>query len=409
MSRPFSYGSIHQGWTSTKLRNVMTRKKRLGRPDLPLLSVNLPVGVVVRPTDSGRQAPSEDLSGYQFVNEGDLVVNQLGKPHGALGVSKHSGIISPAYFVAEFNEKVEPHFMHHLLRTRLYISEYERRGKFMPPNQFDISWDDFRDIEIVLPPRSQQKAIADYLDRETARIDALIEKKQQMCDLVQLRRRALVELYLGEASFPKWKFGRLLISNDGGVWGEDPTGVDDTVVLRSTDISITGDWDIDKPALRSLTQTEKRAKTLKPGDLVVVKSSGSEAHLGKTAIVNSAVANLGACYANFVQRLRPRETKDAKFLWYFLNSDLASKELDRLGNTTTGLRNLNGESLGSIKCPWPDSEIRNTLCQELDRRIVTSNSLLSALESQISILRERRQALITAAVTGELEIPEVAA
>lgn len=397
-------------WRKVPIRAIYQRVEVRDRADLPLLSVYRDHGVVRRDErDDNNNRPSEDLSTYKHVRPGDLVVNKMKTWQGSLAVSGHEGIVSPAYYVGRRTTDVDNRFMHHLLRSLPLIAEYGARSKGIRPSQWDLPWDEFASIKVAIPAFAEQKAIAEYLDRETARIDALIEKKQQMCDLVQLRRRALVELYLGEASFPKWKFGRLLSSNDGGVWGEDPTGVDDTVVLRSTDISITGDWDIDKPALRSLTQTEKRAKTLKPGDLVVVKSSGSEAHLGKTAIVNSAVANLGACYANFVQRLRPRETKDAKFLWYFLNSDLASKELDRLGNTTTGLRNLNGESLGSIKCPWPDSEIRNTLCQELDRRIVTSNSLLSALESQISILRERRQALITAAVTGELEISEAAA
>jgi restriction endonuclease S subunit len=354
---------------------------------------------------------SEDISRYSIVHIGDIVMNSMNVIIGSVGLSKYDGALSPVYYVLQPVNKDQMdmrYFAYHFGMPAFY-RQLARIGYGILEHRMRIPWINLQNELMFVPPIAQQKAIADYLDQETARIDALIEKKQQMCDLVQLRRRALVELYLGEASFPKWKFGRLLISNDGGVWGEDPSGVDDTVVLRSTDISITGDWNIDNPALRSLTQSEKRAKTLKQGDLVVVKSSGSEAHLGKTAIVNGAVADLGACYANFVQRLRPRDTKDAKFLWYFLNSDLASKELDRLGNTTTGLRNLNGESLGSIKCPWPDHEIRNTLCQELDRRIVTSNSLLSALEGQIALLRERRQALITAAVTGELEIPGVVA
>ena len=354
---------------------------------------------------------SEDISRYSIVHIGDIVMNSMNVIIGSVGLSKYDGALSPVYYVLQPVNKDQMdmrYFAYHFGMPAFY-KQLARIGYGILEHRMRIPWINLQNELMFVPPIAKQKAIADYLDRETKLIDALIEKKQQMYDLVQLRRRALVELYLGEASFPKWKLGRLLISNDGGVWGEDPAGVDDTVVLRSTDISITGDWSIDNPALRSLTQSEKRAKTLKQGDLVVVKSSGSEAHLGKTAIVNSAVADLDACYANFVQRLRPRDTKDAKFLWYFLNSDLASKELDRLGNTTTGLRNLNGESLGSIKCPWPDSEIRETLCQELDRRIATSNSLLSALEGQIALLRERRQALITAAVTGDLEIAEVAA
>jgi restriction endonuclease S subunit len=397
-------------WKTVRIDRMFKARRELPTEDDQLVSAFIDGQVTARSNRPGSIIKNSGMEhGYKRIKKGDLAISGMNAHLGGLGISDSDGRCSPVYLVLRPVVPIDSGFCSYLLRHMAmsgYIRSLVQTIRF---NSSDFKFDDLKNFYLPMPSVSEQKAIADCLDQETARIDALIEKKQQMCDLVQLRRRALVELYLGEASFPKWKLARLLISNDGGVWGEDPTGVDDTVVLRSTDISITGDWNIDNPALRSLTQSEKRAKTLKQGDLVVVKSSGSEAHLGKTAIVNSAVADLSACYANFVQRLRPRDTEDAKFLWYFLNSDLASKELDRLGNTTTGLRNLNGESLGSIKCPWPDHEIRNTLCQELDRRIITSNSLLSALEGQIALLRERRQALITAVVTGDLKIAEVAA
>ena len=185
MSWPFGVGTPRAGWGATQLRTFLTRQKRTGKPELPLLSVNLPRGVVLRREGDGRPAPAEDLSGYQEVRPGDLVMNQLGKPHGAIGSSDYHGIISPAYFVAVIGTSAEPRFVHHLLRTRLYISEYERRGKNMPPSQFDISWEQFRNIDVTLPPLAEQQAIADYLDTETARIDALIEKKRRLLGLLE--------------------------------------------------------------------------------------------------------------------------------------------------------------------------------------------------------------------------------
>ena len=187
-----SISSCPSAWHRTQLRAVLTRRKKTGQPGLPLLSVNLPAGVVVRPLRDDLPAPSSDLSGYQEVRPGDLVMNQLGKPHGALGVSQHHGIISPAYFVAELSPLVHPRFVHHLLRTRLYISEYERRGKFQPPSQFDLSWDQFRTIPVALPDRETQKAIADYLDAESVEIYALIAKSQKSIHLLGERRQALI-------------------------------------------------------------------------------------------------------------------------------------------------------------------------------------------------------------------------
>ena len=98
----------------------------------------------------------------------------------------------------------------------------------------------------------------------------------------------------------KW----LLDNNDGGVWGDDPTGEDDTLVLRSTDQTVDGNWKLTDPAPRKLSAKEKASALLVEGDLVVTKSSGSSLHIGKTTLVTADIAKQGCCYGNFMQRLR---------------------------------------------------------------------------------------------------------
>ena len=85
-----------------------------------------------------------------------------------------------------------------------------------------------------------------------------------------------------------------LSSNDGGVWGENPDGINDTIVLRSTDIALDGTWNLQDPATRAITPAEQREKQLCEQDLVVVKSSGSAQHLGKTALVTRPIAEINA-------------------------------------------------------------------------------------------------------------------
>ena len=406
MSRPFSQGPILSGWTSTKLRTVMTRKKRLGRPDLPLLSVNLPVGVLIRPTDSGRQAPSEDLSGYQVVNEGDLVVNQLGKPHGALGVSKHSGIISPAYFVAEFNEKVEPNFMHHLLRTRLYISEYERRGKFMPPNQFDISWDEFRDIEVVLPPRSQQKAIADYLDCETMRIDSLIEKKRRMVDLVDEKIVSTCETLLNSDGAAPVRLKHFVMKVGSG---STPRGGSDVYVdsgvafLRSQNIK---DGQINHDDVVYITDKDDeilRRTRIQAGDVLLNITGGS---IGRTAIAKSH--DLPANVSQHVCVIRPNTSVSSDLLQAALDSSNVQEQIDlmQVGGNREG---LNFEQIRNLMIVIPNPQNALRIEQNLIVERLRLKKVKELLLMQIDLLVIRRQALTIAAVTGELEIPEVAA
>lgn len=80
------------------------------------------------------------------------------------------------------------------------------------------------------------------------------------------------------------RFKWLIERNDGGVWGDDPDGNGDTIVLRSTDQTVDGQWRLDEPASRKLSESERRGATLEIGDLLVTKSSGSALHIGKTTL-----------------------------------------------------------------------------------------------------------------------------
>lgn len=189
-----------------------------------------------------------------------------------------------------------------------------------------------------------------------------------------------------------------LAMNDAGVWGADPIGADDSVVLRSTEIRIDGTWDLTDPAHRHLSPGERVEKRLREGDLVVVKASGSAEHLGKTAIVNADVAALTPCFANFVQRLRPKSNADPRFIWYLLNSKLASDEMSIRGTTSTGLRNLNGNILGSLTFPGPPLDEQRAIADHLDAETARIDAVIAKKQRMVDLLDERARAAVARAV-----------
>ena len=195
----------------------------------------------------------------------------------------------------------------------------------------------------------------------------------------------------------------LLDLNDSGTWGSDPTGERDTVVLRSTDISLEGSWRIHDPAVRHVSGVDKVRKRLAYGDIVVVKSSGSPEHLGKSAIVTEEVADMGPCFANFVQRLRPSAATDSRYVWYVLNSKWAADEMASLGNTTTGLRNLNGTIIGSISIPVTRLAEQRAIADYLDTETGRIDALISKKRRMIQLLHERSVSLATQLVRGEVQ------
>ena len=151
-----------------------------------------------------------------------------------------------------------------------------------------------------------------------------------------------------------WKvepFKRHICLNDGGVWGNDPSGIGDTMVLRSTEQSVDGQWELDSAAFRSLSESDVKSALLEAGDLLMTKSSGSSLHIGKTTLVSEQVAALHCCYSNFMQRIRLQDSLIPCLVWRFLNNTLARRQFEILSNTSTGLANLNGAMIGQVLVP----------------------------------------------------------
>ncbi|WP_460148826.1 restriction endonuclease subunit S domain-containing protein [Pseudomonas sp. S3_E10] len=197
----------------------------------------------------------------------------------------------------------------------------------------------------------------------------------------------------------KW----LLSNNDGGVWGDDPSGEGDTLVLRSTDQTVDGNWKLIDPAPRKLSNKEKASALLVQGDLVVTKSSGSSLHIGKTTLVTAAIAKQGCCYGNFMQRLRVNSSFTPKLAWYVMNNELARAQLDLLSNSTTGLANLNGTLIGEILLPVSTVVEQTQIARFLDHETAHIDALIEEQQRLIELLKEKRQAVISHAVTKGLD------
>ena len=190
--------------------------------------------------------------------------------------------------------------------------------------------------------------------------------------------------------------------NDGGVWGDDPDGEEDTIVLRSTEQTVDGNWKIKDPAPRKLAVAEKTYALLLAGDLLVTKSSGSSLHIGKTTLVTAEIAALECCYSNFMQRIRTKPGFNPKFAWYVMNNDIARLQFDHLSNSTTGLANLNSTMIGELLLSVPPSAEQQAIATFLDRETEKIDALITEQQRLVELLAEKRQAVISHAVTKGL-------
>src|SRR5258708_2906514 len=154
-------------WKLCPFGRVAPRVQGTGRPDLEPLSVFLDESVVPRSSrEDNHNHLGEDLGKYLIVQPGDIVFNKLRTWQGGLGVSRHEGIVSPAYFVCRPTSEYDPRYLHYLLRSQPYLQELTRISKWMPPSQFDIGWEQLRLLPAFAPHQLFQTAIPTYIARE---------------------------------------------------------------------------------------------------------------------------------------------------------------------------------------------------------------------------------------------------
>ena len=135
---------------------------------------------------------AESLVGYKVCKPNDLVMNIMLAWKKGLGVSKYTGIVSPAYSVFSFFDNVSPDFMHYLFRTDTYADYFKTRSTGIIESRLRLYPESFYNIQVILPPYREQQKIANFLDHETAKIDTLITKQEKLIELLKEKRQAVI-------------------------------------------------------------------------------------------------------------------------------------------------------------------------------------------------------------------------
>lgn len=277
-----------------------------------------------------------------------------------------------------------------------------------------ITADDIGSLRIRVPTLSRQREIADFLDAETGRIGALIEKKQQQ--VLALRERLTVEasaatrMRLLGAPLPDrdtstgWKILRLrrcFSTMDYGI-GEAVAQTGRYPVLGMGNV---GEGRIVGEPIGYVSDVDP-SLLLQPRDLLFNRTN-SLALVGKVAIFEGEEAR--TTFASYLVRLRTSDLAEPEYLRYALNTPEFLGFARSNALPSVGQANLNPARYGSIFIPLPPRDEQQRVTADLDRRRRAVENVCSRLERQIELLREHRQALITAAVTGRLDVTKAAA
>jgi len=187
-------GMIPDNWTVCPLKNSIKWKSEKKHAESQVLSLYRDYGIIPKDSrDDNFNVTSLDTSGYKYVEIGDLVVNKMKAWQGSIAVSDYEGIVSPAYHVCQItNNDVFKKYLHYLLRNSSYLPEYLRLSTGLRIGQWDLGYDDFKNIPIVLPDYAEQQRIASFLDAECARIDSVIEQTRASIEEYKKLKQAVI-------------------------------------------------------------------------------------------------------------------------------------------------------------------------------------------------------------------------
>jgi type I restriction enzyme S subunit len=388
-----------ESWRVLPFWSLFRREKQVGFPEEELLSVYRDHGVVPTASrDDNNNNPSEDLSGYQLVTEGSLVTNKMKAWQGSISISRFRGIVSPAYYVYQPLSGEYDQFLHYLLRSKPYIALYQRISKGVRVNQWDLEHEALRTIPILLPDLHEQKKIAEFLDSETARIDDLITKKERFIELLAEREENFVRNLLGgemTACDERRSSQSLWLNNVPNHWDVVPLRHLVTIQTGSRDTQNRID-DGEYPFFVRSMSVERINSFSFDGEAVL--TSGDGAGVGK-------VFHYVNCKFDLHQRMYAFtgfKRVTGRYFYFFLKTFFKLQMTQWSAKSTVD--SVRMPFLKSLQVTVPPSDEQMLLVEAIEKREKRDSQIKVKTDASILRLREYRTALITAAVTGQIDV-----
>ena len=412
-------GEVPAAWALLPFWTLFRRTKRTGYEGEQLLSVYRDHGVVPKSSrDDNNNKPSDDLSPYQLVEPGDLAINKMKAWQGSVAISEHRGIVSPAYFVYSATHAHHSRFLHYLFRSPRYITGYLSLSKGIRVNQWDLEPEDHSRMPVVIPSPAEQAAIANFLDHETAKIDALVAEQERLIELLKEKRQAVISHavtkgldpsvpmkdsgveWLGEVP-SHWHVGRVkqfFATTSGSTPQTDRQDIyynGEIAWIRSLDLTdgeIT-EWEIGiTPAA-----IEDTACKVLPIGTVLVAMYGGDGTIGKNGLLRvTAATNQAIC------AILPSPQFDPAFVLAFMQHQRPYWMVGAEG--TRKDPNISQDRVRNAVVLCPPLAEQEAISEHLRKAVSAFSSLEKEADTAIRLLLERRTTLISAAVTGQIDV-----
>lgn len=393
-------GTIPSSWKVKRARWLLDRRRRPVGIDDSVVTAFRNGRVTLRSNrrlDGYTEAIQE--IGYQGVRTGDLVVHSMDGFAGAIGVSDAAGKVSPVVHVYTSWPDVDVRFVTYVLRTMALNGFVASLAKGVRERSTAFDAATLANISLPVPPIDEQRLIADFLDGETARIDALAQAHSRLRNLIFERTQRAIDLAIEGSEEPVPLRYMVRFREGPGIMASD--FLDEGVPLirlgglRDGHVTLRGCNYLD-PGKVAHRWSQFRLKT---DDRLI---SGS-ATMGEVSVVRDQ-AVVGAVPYTGLIILRPaRPEVSMDYIEAFLRSSFFTRQIDVL-KTGAALQHYGPTHLSQVQAPFPSRADQDRVTKIAQNGLRHRTRAEKLVDRQLSLLTERREALITAAVTGQFDV-----
>lgn len=418
-------GSTHLKWKPARLKFAAPlRNERMTVSSdhvdyLGLENIESWTGKIIEGESKSDEAADDGEAGLANVfRKGDVLFGKL-RPYLAKAChAPRDGVCSTELLVMRPAESLHPRFLLYSILTPDFVGTVDAStfGAKMPR----ASWDFIGSLEIRLPPIDAQSIIVSFLDRETAGIDKLIAEKERMLALLDEKRAALVSRAVTRGLDPaipvkpsglEWldeipahwdvcQLKRTWASSDYGL-SESIRDEGDIAVLRMSCI-VDGRVDISKSGM--ITEVDDHL-LLRRDDLLFNRTNSLD-QIAKVGLVDFDPEE-PLTFASYLVRIRANHRATPRYLAALLNASVFLEFARKNAIPAIGQANLNPTRYGDIHIPLPPRAEQEEIVTFLEQEAQASNPVRDQIRRSIELLRERRLALITAAVAGRIPLEEL--
>ena len=415
-------GLIPDTWSVIPNKYVMHKEKNLCKKwtgeEVMSLTMN---GVIVRDLQNPTGKMPATFDGYQYIEDGDLLMClfDIDVTPRCVGKVTYDGVTSPAYsnFKVHDNASRDYFYYYYLMvdntKELLHLAKNLRHS---------FTEEQLGQLKVPMPPLSEQKVIADYLDETCSQIDEIIaEAKKSIDEYKELKQSVIFEAVTkgldkdvemknseveGMGFIPKkWSVVRFMKVNYvrarlgwKGLKAEEYVDVGYPFLAAYHIVNNHLCWE----SLNCITKErydESPEIKLSIGDLVLVKDG---AGIGKCARIDEMP--LGEATVNSsLSVITPNELLDYRYEYYYFMSPLFQNIIARLKNGM-GVPHLTQESMKDIYLPLPSKKEQRAIVDYLDNKVVELDSLITEKESLINDLEAYKKSMIYEVVTGKRRV-----